>query len=76
MHESQASLPTASRSASIDEIPASVSSSRIPYFDTMSATGRCEAASCCSSRTAYGAPEAPVIPTTIGTVALIAAIAP
>jgi hypothetical protein len=45
-HESHASLPAASRSASIDEIPTSVSSKRIPYFETMSETGRCAAMSC------------------------------
>src|SRR5439155_9250187 len=74
-HEFHPSLPTASLRASIDPIPDSVSSSRIPYFDTISDTGRCAATSCCSSLTAYGAPDAPVTPITIGGVAVIVAVA-
>ena len=66
-------MPTVSRSASIESIPASVANIRSPYFDTISETGRWAAVSACSRRTAYGAPEAPVIPTTIGGVVLTAA---
>src|ERR671929_924444 len=65
-YEAQASMPTASRRASIDSIPDSVASSRMPYFDTISDTGRCAAVSACNNLTAYGAPDAPVMPTTIG----------
>src|SRR4051812_48090770 len=70
-YDAQPSIPTASRRASIDSIPDSVASNRIPYLETMSETGRCAAVSAWSSRTAYGAPDAPVIPTTIGGTALI-----
>jgi hypothetical protein len=74
-YDAQASMPTVSRSASIDSIPDSVASSRSPYLDTINETGRCAAVSAWSSRTAYGAPDAPVIPTTIGGVLVIAATA-
>src|SRR4051812_26565720 len=74
-YDAHASIPTASRSASVDSIPDSVANKRIPYFDTISDTGQCAAVSAWSSLTAYGAPDAPVIPTTIGGVTLIAAAA-
>src|SRR5207237_3433122 len=64
-YEAHASMPTASRSVSIESIPASVANRRIPYFDTIRETGRCAAVTAWSSLTAYGAPEAPVIPKTI-----------
>src|SRR4051812_32253742 len=70
-YDAQPSIPTASRSASIESIPDSVDNNRIPYLETMSETGRCAAVSAWSSRTAYGAPDAPVIPTIIGGTALI-----
>src|SRR3954470_8625384 len=70
-YDAQPSIPTASRSASIDSIPDSVANNRIPYLETMSETGRCADVSAWSRRTAYGAPDAPVIPTTIGGTALI-----
>src|SRR5205085_1387673 len=71
-YDAQASIPTVSRKESIDSIPASVASNRIPYLETTNETGRCAAVSAWSSLTAYGAPEAPVIPKTIGAIALTA----
>src|SRR3954467_3806532 len=75
-YDAHASIPTASRNASIASMPDSVASNRKPYFETISEIGRWAAVSAWRSRTAYGAPDAPVIPTTIGGVALIAAAAP
>src|SRR6266550_5986503 len=72
-YDAHASIPTVSRRASIDSIPASVASRRSPYLETIKETGRCAAVSTCNNLTAYGAPDAPVIPTTIGGVELIAA---
>src|SRR4051812_34349520 len=75
-YDAHASIPTASCRASIDSIPDSVASRRIPYLDTISDTGRCAAVSAWSRRTAYGAPDAPVTPKTIGGAVVISASAP
>src|SRR5690606_37847071 len=63
--------PVASFSPSNPSIPHSSASSRNPYAETIRSTGVPDALRARSRRTAYGAPEAPVIPTTTGRSALV-----
>src|SRR5688572_7610260 len=61
-----ACTPTRVRRASTESMSSSVCRSRSPCDVTMSQTGRSAASNCSSNRTAYGAPDAPVIATTSG----------
>ncbi len=60
------SPPVAARSAASSAIPVSWASSRQPWPETMSQTGTLFRARTSISRTAYGAPEAPVMARMMG----------